>query len=83
MHRKYLQKIIVNTETKLHDIVKITNLIGTCFVTDRAGKIVGVVTDGDARRAPLRGFGLDAKADEIMNKNFFYILEVEHGYNKN
>ena len=39
-----------------------------------AEQLLGVVTDGDLRRAPLRGYGLDATADLIMNTNFFYTL---------
>lgn len=37
------------------------------LVTDTMGDLKGVVTDGDIRRALLRGEGLDAKVDSIMN----------------
>jgi GDPmannose 4,6-dehydratase len=75
MHRKYLKNITVKKDTNLRDIIKIVKLIGTCFIVDFDEQLVGVITDGDLRRAPLRGYGLDATADLIMNTNFFYTLE--------
>jgi GDPmannose 4,6-dehydratase len=75
MHRKYLKRVSIRTEVVLSDIIKVTNLIGICFVVNAEGKLVGVITDGDVRRAPLRGYDLDATADLIMNTNFFYALQ--------
>lgn len=75
MHRKYLEQITVKTDTILRDIVKVINLVGTSFIVDTEGKLVGVITDGDVRRAPLRGYNLDAEAHLIMNTNFFHVLE--------
>jgi dTDP-glucose pyrophosphorylase/predicted transcriptional regulator len=37
-------------------------------IVERAGKIVGTVTDGDVRRALLGGIGLDASVDVVMNR---------------
>jgi dTDP-glucose pyrophosphorylase len=38
------------------------------LVVDADGRLAGVVTDGDIRRAMLRGATLDAKVDEIVNR---------------
>ncbi|CAA6605021.1 Nucleoside-diphosphate-sugar pyrophosphorylase family protein [Rhodospirillaceae bacterium LM-1] len=37
-----------------------------CLVTDDARKLMGTITDGDVRRAILRGHGLDASAATAM-----------------
>jgi CBS domain-containing protein len=39
------------------------------LVVDADGRLVGVATDGDLRKAILRGASLDAKVDEVMNRN--------------
>ena len=38
------------------------------LVVDADGRLAGVVTDGDIRRAMLRGASLDAKVDEVVNR---------------
>jgi dTDP-glucose pyrophosphorylase len=37
------------------------------LVTDPAGRLVGLVTDGDLRRAMLRGVSLDDRVPDVMN----------------
>jgi perosamine synthetase len=50
--------------------------IGAVFVTDGSNKLVGLLTDGDIRRALLSGIMIDAGVVGIMNKNFI-ALPVE------
>ena len=38
------------------------------LVVDADGRLAGVITDGDIRRAMLRGASLDAKVDEVVNR---------------
>lgn len=38
------------------------------LVVDADGRLAGVVTDGDIRRAMLRGASLEAKVDEVVNR---------------
>jgi len=38
------------------------------LVVDADQRLVGVITDGDVRRAMLRGATLDAKVDEVVNR---------------
>jgi dTDP-glucose pyrophosphorylase/CBS domain-containing protein len=53
--------------------------IGFISVTDESNKIVGIVTDGDFRRAVLSGVSLDDPITSIANKNFIFLKE---GYPK-
>ena len=39
--------------------------------------LTGVVTEGDLRRAILKGFSLDTKLEEVQNINPFYVYESE------
>jgi perosamine synthetase len=50
------------------------NTKGTAFITDEEGKLVGVVTDGDIRRALMEGYGLNNSVKTCMNKEFVYAL---------
>src|SRR5947199_9979899 len=38
------------------------------LVVDGERRLLGLVTDGDVRKAILRGTTLDAKVDEVMNR---------------
>lgn len=49
--------------------------IGIVFVEDESGRFVGVMTDGDIRRAILNGKSLDMKIDKIINKEPIKIHE--------
>ena len=44
--------------------------MGISFVLDDNQKLRGTVTDGDIRRALIKGLGLDTKVKKIMNKNW-------------
>lgn len=40
-----------------------------CFVTDDSGKLIGSITDGDVRRALLKGAQLDSIVGDYMNRS--------------
>jgi dTDP-glucose pyrophosphorylase len=44
--------------------------LGIALVVDDGDRLLGTVTDGDVRRAILRGVGLDAPASEVMATRF-------------
>ena len=43
------------------------------LVRNNAGRILGLITDGDIRRGLLSGLTVDLPATEVMNKNFFAV----------
>jgi dTDP-glucose pyrophosphorylase/CBS domain-containing protein len=45
------------------------------IVIRKDGQVLGTVTDGDIRRALLKGIELDSSTDNVMNKNFIFLLE--------
>ena len=46
------------------------NHFGMIFVSSRSGEIIGLATDGDIRRALLRGISLNDKISTCANKKF-------------
>lgn len=68
---------IISVTTPLHEaLVAINALSGetmTLFALDADGKIEGSLTDGDIRRALIKGIGLDSPVEKAMQKKFLGI----------
>src|ERR1700683_3639135 len=47
--------------------------VGIALVVDAARRLQGTVTEGDARRAVLRGTDLGAPVDRVMNRRFIAV----------
>ena len=47
-----------------------------CVLTE-SGKLSGIVTEGDLRRAILKGNSLDTELKVVQNSNPFYVFEKE------
>ena len=65
-----LAPIVVREGTSLREAVERMTRSGRqiALVTDADGRLAGVVTDGDVRRALLRGLTLDGIVDDAMNR---------------
>jgi dTDP-glucose pyrophosphorylase len=46
------------------------------LVVDEAGRLIGTITDGDIRRAILRGASLESAAGDVMNPNPRYVRQA-------
>lgn len=79
--KQQLDRYCLSENSTIKDALKIIdkNLIGAAFVIKTNEKVVGVITDGDIRRAFINGMNLDNKIDEIFNKDFKFVNNV---YNK-
>lgn len=70
---------IICSNKKLIDALKLLNsfLYGplVLFVVDEQNKMVGTVTDGDARRALIAGVSVDDSVDKVMHRNFNYLRQ--------
>ncbi len=51
--------------------------IGFCVCIDNQKKVVGVISDGDFRRAVLKGLNLEDSVENIVNRNFTS-LPIDH-----
>ena len=64
------QQILIRPNTSLRATIEVIDrgALQIALVVDHDDKLVGVVTDGDIRRALIRGLSLDIEVGEIMNK---------------
>ena len=68
---------IISQEKTLIDALKVINSMGTgplvLFVVDDNQKMVGTLTDGDVRRALIRGVNVNDKICDAMHRNFNFL----------
>ena len=67
------KKSILPPCATLLEVMTNLNETGTRIVNivDQAGKLKGIITDGDLRRALVKGLGMGALASQIMRVDFF------------
>lgn len=67
------------TQSTLHDVLNIIKANGKriVFILDAKRRLRGVLTDGDIRKYLLRGYGMDTRADKVMNRRFVYAYTTD------
>ncbi|MEK6939124.1 MAG: NAD-dependent epimerase/dehydratase family protein [Nanoarchaeota archaeon] len=68
------ERYFVNENTDIKGVMSVIdrNSIRMAIVADAQRTLIGVVTDGDIRRAILRGFSIHDPISMILNKNPFF-----------
>jgi len=68
---KNWQDVVVGPLTGLDQALRIidNSRVQAAIVVDDKFRLLGLITDGDVRRAILKGFGLSTPCNEIMNPN--------------
>lgn len=76
------KKYSINLESTMRDSINLMNenSAQVALVVDAENKLVGIVTDGDIRRAILKGFSLEIGVSSIMTENPVF---VRQGISKN
>ncbi len=76
-----INKLKVNSRSKIIKAMKIIddNSQGTCFVVNDKNLLIGVLTDGDIRRALLNKASTNSDVLRIVNKRFIFLKQ---GYTK-
>lgn len=71
-HSPEINEFIITADRAVKDALKIidSNAQGTCFVVDQSGKLIGVVTDGDIRRALIDGKSVESKVMDVMHTKY-------------
>jgi len=71
------QKTILDVDKTINDAIK--NLINTSLqivlIVSKDKKLVGTITDGDIRRAMLKGYTLKDKVSKVMKKDPFVVTK--------
>jgi len=67
---KHWQQVVIAPDTSLLDTIAVIDrgALQIALVVDDAERLVGAVTDGDIRRALIRGLSLQHPVAEVMNK---------------
>ncbi len=70
-----MNKYTISKKSNIRDAIKKIddNGEGLIFVVDEKDKVIGVLTDGDFRRAILNGIALSEICDKIANHDFKYV----------
>lgn len=70
MHSDILSVVSLTGEDRLRDAVRCIDNSGgeIALVVDECRRLIGSITDGDIRRALLRGLDLDTPAHAVMNR---------------
>lgn len=68
--KQHWQQVVIRPEASLRTTIEVIDrgALQIALVTDDHEKLVGVVTDGDIRRALIRGLSLDHPVADVMNK---------------
>ncbi len=67
-----IEQLIIDQGEPLKEVLKLIdkNAQGICFVVDSHKKLVGILTDGDIRRAFINGSDLQTTAGQVMFTDF-------------
>lgn len=68
--KQHWQQVVISPEATLRTTIEVIDrgALQIALVVDEDGRLVGVVTDGDIRRALIRGLALEHPVGEVMNK---------------
>lgn len=80
MDKITLQKICISPDTTLKGAIQCLNATARKIVcvADEERKLLGTVSDGDVRRALLKGYGFEESVERIMARNYHAIDSNEH-----
>lgn len=67
-----IDKLLLEINSTLKEALELIdeNAMGIVFIVDSDKKVIGLLSDGDARRALLKGNSLETNVQTIMNSNF-------------
>lgn len=68
--KQHWQQVVIQPDTSLRTTIEVIDrgALQIALVIDDDQRLVGVVTDGDIRRALIRGLSLENAVGEVMNK---------------
>ncbi len=77
---EYVKKILIDPRLTIKKAIEYLNKTAAqiLIAVGKEGIIKGVITDGDIRRAILKGISLDSPVEKIMNRNPKYVMEGEY-----
>ena len=84
---EHLDKIIFNQDVTIKEVLKrfnetivYTEKRGFAIITDKNGKCIGVISDGDIRRKLLDGISIDLTVETVLNKEFLFVNDTDSSH---
>ena len=79
-----ISSLFIQPKEKLKQAINILEKsdIGIVLVVNEENILLGTVTDGDIRRALIRGVDLDENVSEVMKKEIISITDNKYAENK-
>jgi len=73
--KKKINEYQISDTANIREVTKQLDLggIGFIAITDKEKKVRGIITDGDFRRAILKGIGLDSNVIDIINTDYSFL----------
>lgn len=78
LDKSSLKKIIIFQDSKILEVIDNLNSSGlrVVLIIDKNKKFVGIVNDGDIRRAFLNGYNINSSVRHVVNKKPFFVRTV-------
>jgi dTDP-glucose pyrophosphorylase/predicted transcriptional regulator len=78
LDKNYLKKIIISQDSKILEAINNLNASGLkiVLVVDKNKKFVGVINDGDIRRAFSSGYNINSSIRHIVNTKSFFVKTI-------
>ena len=78
LDKKKLKKIIISQETTILDAINNLNLsqLKIVLIVDKNKKFIGIVNDGDIRRAFSKGYKVNSSIGLIVNKKPLFVKSI-------
>jgi len=75
-----IRSVLVNPSFSIKQTMEVIDksALGIALVVENSGKLIGVVTDGDIRRAIIKEISLNEKVSNLISKN---PIVLHRGYN--
>jgi dTDP-glucose pyrophosphorylase len=78
LDKSYLKKIIISQDSTILEAIKNLNAseLKIGLIVDKNKKFIGVINDGDIRRAFSSGYNINSSIQNIVNKKPFFVKTI-------
>ena len=78
LDKNYLKKIIITQNSSILEAIKNLNVseLKIVLIVDKNKKFIGVINDGDIRRAFSKGYKINSSIQHIVNKKPFFVKSI-------
>ena len=80
LDKNYLKKVIISQDSTIFAAIQSLNAseLKIALVVDKNKKFIGIINDGDIRRAFLRKYNINSSIRHILNKKPFFVNSISN-----